>query len=67
MLHVIPFRSFCSLTLRVEGSTQAQVKGFVDAGCQSVNKPLIGVAGHGNVDVGEDSVKVKTSFLAGRS
>ena len=67
MLNIALFWNLCPLTLGFESRTQAQIKGLVDTGSQAVDEPLVGMAGHWDVDVWEDPVKVKTGLLTGWS
>ena len=49
MLDIALFSIFCRLTIRVEGNSQTQVEGLVDACRQTVDEAVLSVAGHWQV------------------
>ncbi len=49
MLYIALFSIFCCLTVRVEGNSQAQVEGLIDACRQTVDEAVLIMSGHWQV------------------
>ncbi len=49
MLNIALFGILCSLAIRIEGYSHAQVEGFVDACCKTVDEAVLSVAGYWQV------------------